>query len=82
MPQTECDKAGCAEVATHLATNHDTFAGGASHSFQFCTWHTAGARHVEAKYHLGTTFVPLNGAAPQGRAAEVLAEELEAVCVC
>lgn len=63
MPtECQCDKGGCSEEATHLATMRDPWLPEvAARSFQFCGYHTDGARGFERKYHLGTTFAPLNG---------------------
>ncbi len=66
MSQTqpdECEKGGCAEPATHIATIRNPFSEHASTSYCFCSWHTDGARDMSRRYHLGTTFVPLNGKA-------------------
>lgn len=64
-----CDKGGCSAEATHLATIRDPWLPEvAARSFAFCTWHTDSARSMEATYHLGTTFAPLNG--QRARAAQ------------
>lgn len=77
--QTECDKGGCIELATHLATIRNPFSEEASTSYQFCSWHTDGARDMSRRYRLGTTFVPLNGAAPKGRAVVAIRSALRKV---